>query len=1058
MTRILSLFVVFMLSGALAFSQSRVVTGRITNDKGAGVPNASIKASGSAVGTSTDADGSFSIRVATGTTLNVSSVGFESQTINVGTQSVVGASLKSSNVALQEVVITTALGIQRTKKSTGYAAAKVASAELIQAAPVNLVNGLQGKVSGLNITSLNGGVLEETKITLRGIRSLTGNNSPMLVLDGVPTPLSFLNSINPQDIIDVNILKSQSAAGIYGSDAVNGVMMVTTRRGSKEGKPIITLSNTTQFTSVSFYPKFQNQFGSGGSGSYIPFENWSWGPAYDGSLQPLGSPLKDGTQQTVVYSPNNSRREFFNTGVTSQTDLSFAAKEFFFSVQDAKITGIVPDDKNRRTNFRMNADKTYDKLKIGLNVNYTQQNFNMFDDNAMGNYNAANNVGLNNGLLNLIFNTPAQVPLTSYKNYKNSKFGGYNTYFNHYGINPYNAIDNWRRIGKVDNILTNLDLSYKASQALSFTWRVGAQFRNTNVRNISEGQKVTADNVNTNTLIPGSINESFNRNSRMSSEIFATYTKSIKRFKTTLIAGHYLRETQVKANSVGATNLVVPNILSISNGVGGTSGSNSFSKRRDAAVYGSLGLSYNNWAFVDFVGRNEWTSILGVNDKQGKAGNNSYFYPTLNASFVLSDAIPSLKGNNTLSFLKLRASYSETGNVSGIGVYETETVYNSNSFGFPFNVPGFTAGNAARDPFVAPEFVKGTEYGIEIGLFKNKVNFEFSAYNQNNTKQIIDISVPAATGYTTSTVNAARFINKGYEFDLKLTPLLKLGEFDFNVKTNVSYNNTEIKELFEGVDRLGVGGLQAAGNFGLLNKPAFTWQATDYKRDAAGRVEVDRVTGIPVLDPTTKDFGRTSPLWIVGIVPSISYKNITMTIVGEYRGGHYAYHGIADGMAWTGVSAVTGQNSRERFVFPNSYYVDATGKAITNTNVQVNDVNNFYTSEFRNARSNFITSAASWRIREVSLGYDFPAHLFNGQNIIKGLSVSINARNLALWVPKSNQFNDPDFADPGTSINGGLGTNNTTTGGVASNNAIGFQTSNVNPATRVVGFNITAKF
>jgi TonB-linked SusC/RagA family outer membrane protein len=1057
MTRILSLFVVFMLSGALAFSQSRVVTGRITNDKGAGVPNASVKVSGSSVGTSTDADGTFSIRVATGTTLNVSSVGFESQTINVGIQSTVAASLKSSNVALQEVVITTALGIQRTKKSTGYAAAKIASAELIQAAPVNLVNGLQGKVSGLNVQSLNGGVLEETKINLRGIRSLTGNNSPMLVLDGVPTPLSFLNSINPQDIIDVNILKSQSAAGIYGSDAANGVLIVTTRRGSKEGNPVITLSNTTQFTTVSFYPKFQNQFGSGGSGSYIPFENWSWGPAYDGSLQPLGSPLKNGTQQTVVYSPNNSRREFFNTGVTSQTDLSFAAKEFFFSVQDAKITGIVPSDKNRRTSFRMNADKSYNKFKVGLNLNYTQQNFNMFDDNAMGNYNAANNVGLNGGLQNLIFNTPAQVPLTSYKNYKNSAFGGYNTYFNHYGLNPYNAIDNWRRVGKVDNILTNLDLSYKASQALSFTWRVGAQFRNTNVRNTSQGQAVTAENVNTNTLIPGSVNESFNRNSRMSSEIFATYTKAIKNFKVNLIAGHYLRETQVKANAVGASNLVVPNLFNISNGVGGTTGSNSSSKIRNAAVYGSIGLSYNNWAFVDFVGRNEWTSILSLKDKDGKDGNNAYFYPTLNASFVLSDAIPALKGNSTLSFLKLRGSYSKTGNVGALNAYETATTFGATGFGFPFSVPGFSAGNAARDPFIAPEFVEGNEYGIEIGLFKNKVNIEFSGYNQNNTSQIIDISVPASTGYTTSTVNAASFLNKGYELDLKLTPLVKLGDVHVSVKTNVSYNTSKIKSIYEGLDRIGIGGLVTAGNFGIVGKPAFVWLTSDYVRDAAGRIQVDRVTGVPKVDPTTKEYGRTAPLWIVGLVPSISYKNVTISVVGEYRGGHEVYHGIGNAMAWTGVSAVTGQNSRERFVIPNSYYLDGTGKPVTNTNVQIDDVNNFYTSEYRQANSNFMTSAASWRIREVSLGYELPSQLFTGQNIIKGLSISINARNLFLWVPKSNQYNDPDFGDPGTSV-GGLGTNNTTTGGVASNNSQGFQTSNVNPATRVVGFNITARF
>ncbi len=1042
MTRILSLFVVFMLTGALAFSQSRVVTGKITNDKGVGVPNASVKASNTGIGTSTDADGTFSIRVTNGTTLNVSSVGFESESINVGTQTVVGASLKSSNIALQEVVITTALGIQRTKKSTGYAAAKVASAELIQAAPVNLLNGLQGKVSGLSITSQNSGVFEDTKVTLRGIRSLTGNNTPLLVLDGVPTPFSFLNSINPQDIVDVNVLKGASAAGIYGSDAVNGVFIVTTRRGSRDGVPVITLSNSTQFSTVSFYPKFQNQFGSGGSGGFISFENWSWGPEFDGSMRPLGSPLVDGTQQTVVYSPNNSRKEFFNTGVTAQTDISYSAKEFYFSVQDAKVTGIVPDDKNRRTSFRINADKSYNKFRMGLNLNYAQQNFNVFDDNAMSNYNAANNVGLNGGLQNLIFNTPAQVPITSYKDFQNDRFSKYGTYFNHYGLNPYVAIDNWRRVGKVDNVATNAEFGFKASQSLNFTWRVGGTFVNNNTRNTSKGQIASAETVNTNTPVPAGVTESFSRTSRMTSEIFASYNKAIKKFKLNIVAGHYLREAQSKFNSVGATNLVVPGIFNISNGVGGTSGSNSSFKTRNAAVYGQFGLSYNNWAFVEFIGRNEWTSVLSLTDKDGKLGNNTYFYPTLNASLVISDAIPSLKNNTTLSFLKVRGSISRTGNVGGTGAYELETTFGASSFGFPYTVPGFTAGNLARNPYLKPEFVNGREIGLEVGLFKNKINIELSAYTQNNTDQIINISTSAATGYTGSTVNAAAFDNKGYEIDLKLTPLVKLGDVHINVKTNASYNTSEITKIYEGLDRIGVGGLVTAGNFGLVGKPAFVWLVSDYKRDEAGRVEVDAVTGIPVVDPTTKEFGRTLPLWSVGLTPSVTYKNLTLSVVGEYRGGHFAYHDIGNAMAWTGVSAATGQNSRERFVYPNSYYLDGTGKAVTNTNIQVNDLNNFYTSEFRNARSNFMTSASSWRIREVSLGYEFPKEIFAGQNVIKGLSVSFNARNLFLWVPKSNQFNDPDFAAPSS----------------AGNNSAGFADSQVNPATRTVGFNITAKF
>ena len=823
---------------------------------------------------------------------------------------------------------------------------------------------------------------------------------------------------------------------------MNGVFIVTTKRGGRESNPVITLSNTTQFTSVSFYPKFQNQFGSGGSGSYIPFENWSWGPAYDGSMKPLGSALKDGTEQLVPYSPNNSRREFFNTGVTTQTDLSFGVKEFYLSLQDAKITGIVPDDRNRRTSIRLNTDKTYNKFKVALNLNYIQQNFNVFDDNAMSNYNAANNVGLNGGLQNLIFNTPAQVPITSYKDFKNGKFSQYNTYFNHYGLNPYIALDNWRRQGKIDDLLTNMDLTFKASQSLNFTLRLAGSFKNSNSSSTSKGQVTTTDNVNTNTPIPAGVNESFRRTSRMSSEFFATYTKNVKDLRFNVIAGTYFRENQTRNNAVGATNLVVPGIFNISNGVGGTTGSNSIFKTRNAAIFGSVGVGYKGWANVEFVGRNERTSLLSVKDNKFQ-----YFFPTVNASLVLSDAIPALKNNNFLSFLKLRGSYAETGSIN-VNAYELEATFGANSFGFPYTVPGYTAGNAARDKLLRPEFVIGKELGLEIGLFKNRVNIEVSAYKQNNTDQVIDFGTSSSTGYTTSTTNAAAFENKGIDLDLNLTPLFQLGDFKLNVKTNASYNTSEITSLFPGLDRLPIPG---SNNFGLVGKPAFVILTSDYKRDAAGRVEVDRVTGVPIVDATNKEFGRTLPTWIVGLSPSISYKNITMSVVGEYRTGHYATHGIASDMAWTGVSEATAQNNREKFVYPNSYYLDGSGKPVTNTNVQINDVNNFFTSEYRAVGSNFITSAASWRVREVSLGYEFPATVFANQNFIKGLSIGINARNLFLFVPKSNQFNDPDFVAPTASASG----NN---GGIATSNSAGFSSSQVNPATRVIGFNITARF
>lgn len=1030
MRRFLSLFTMLMLCGVLAFGQGRVVSGKVSDEKGIAISFATITETGTKNVVIADVNGNYTIKMKGNGGLTITATGYNTNTTSASGNDG-SISLVRGEGELQEVVVT-ALGIQRQRKDLGYATAKVSNAELTQSSPVNVANGLQGKVSGLNVTSVNSGVFEDVKINLRGIRSLTGNNNPMLLLDGVQTSLNFLSSINPQDIQDVTILKGASGAAIYGPDARNGVIVVTTKRGGTRVNPVVTLSRTTQFSSISFFPKFQTEFGSGGSGSYIPYENWSWGPAFDGSMIELGSPLANGTQQMVPYKANNSRKEFFNTGVTNQTDVSFGVKDFYLSFQDAKITGIVPDDRNRRTGIRLNSDKTYGKFKAGMSVNYIQQNYNVFDDVAMGNYNAANNVGLNDGLLNLIFNTPAQVPITSYKDFNNNPFATYDTYFNHYGLNPYIALDNWRNAGKTDDLLTNLDLNFKASSALSFTWRIAGSFRNNNSQSTSKGQVPSpANNVNTNTLIPGAITENFSRSSRISSEVFANWNKSVKDFKFNVIAGHYLRESEAKNSNVGASNLVVPQLYNISNGVGGTTGGNSFSKSRLMSVYGLLGISYKGWANMEITGRNDWASVFNLD-------NNSFFYPGVSGSLVLSDAIPSLKEGKYLSYLKLRASWNKTANAD-VAPYSLASTFSGTASGFPYTVPGYTANNAAFDNNLKPEFIESKEVGLEVSFLKNKINFEIAAYTQNNTDQIIPVQISNATGYTSATVNAASFVNEGIEMDLKLTPLVNLGKVRVDFKTNATYGTSEVKSIFPGLDRLFAGGYTTAANYAIVGKPAFVFLASDYKRDDQGRVIVNRVSGLPEVNPNNQEFGRTMPLWIVGLTPSVSYRGLTFSVVGEYRGGHYAYANIGSAMAWTGVSAATAQNHRERFVFPNSVYDDGTGKFVPNTNVMIEDVNNFYTGVYRSVNSNFLISADSWRIRELSLGYDFPANIFAKQNLVKALNVTLNARNLFLWVPKSNEFTDPDFSF--------------TTG-----NTSGVSNSQINPPTRTIGINVTATF
>jgi TonB-linked SusC/RagA family outer membrane protein len=1032
MTRFLSVFMVLMLTGVMALAQNRTVSGTVTDGKGTAVPFASVKIVGAKTGDNADANGFFSIKTTLESgQITVSSSGFEAKTVDFIVGRTTNVDLKRTDINMENVVVTGVLGIQRQAKSLGYATAKVSNKVINQSAPINIANGLQGKVSGLNIATVNNGVFEDVKINLRGVRSLTGNNNPMFLLDGVITPLSYLASINPNDVADVNIIKGTSGAALYGTEARNGVIIVTTKRGTKADKPVITIGRTTQFSSVSLFPKFQNEFGSGFGGNYVEYENWSWGPRYDGKQVPIGSQLKDGSQQYGAYSPRNDRREFFNTGVTNQTDISMSAKEFMLSIQDAKIEGIVPGDVNRRVGIRLNSDKTFGKFKIAVGMNYVHQKYNIFDDAEMANYQAnVLGVGLNSGLMNLIFNTPSHVPLNSYSNL-NEKYSKYENYFNHYGLNPYFALDNWRQDGKIDNLIANTDLVFKATNDLSFTWRLAGNFRNTNAESSGKGYTFDGAAPNTNQNVPGIYSESNSRSSRLSSEFFATWKKKIGNFKLDVIAGNYIRQDDAKTVNASIPNLVVPGIFNLSNVNGNSAASSGISKVRTYSFYGQTGLSYKGWANAEFSLRNDWTSVFAP-------AQRSVLYPGVNVSLVVTDAIPGLQNNKTfLSFLKLRASANRSANIN-FAPYNLNATFSGTSAGFSYDVPGFTANNGQIQQGIKPEVINSKEVGLELGLFKNRVNFEVAAYVQDNTDQILTAGVSAATGYTGLTANAGAFENRGLDLDLKLTPLVNLGDVKFDLGLNATYNNSKITQIFPGLERLAVGGFaNVASNFAIVGQPAFVFLATDYERDPEGRTIVSPTTGLPTVGADLKQFGRTLPLWIAGVTPTISYKNIRFAVVAEYKTGHQVYSRIGNEMAWTGVSEATAQNSREKFIFPNSVYKDASGKFVPNTNVQVGDVEGFFTGVYRNAASNF--SAASWRVREVSLSYALPDNLLSAQKLFKAVTFTVNARNLFLWVPNSNQYTDPDF--------------NFTTG-----NANGVSTSQINPPTRTIGFNINATF
>lgn len=1048
MRKFTSLLTVLMLFSALAFGQNRTITGTVTDEKGDVLPGASVRIKGTRTGVAADNNGQFRILAKTGDILVVSGAGLDATEATVGAGSTIEIKVNRAVLVGTEVVVT-ALGQVRQPKELGYSLAKVRASELTQAKVTNLQNGLTGKVSGLNVATTNNGVFADTRLTLRGIRSLTGNNQPMLVLDGIPVPLGFLNSINPNDIADVSIIKSASGTAIYGPDGVNGAIVVTTKKGSKQ-KPIVTVSHTVQQERVSYMPKFQERFGSGyspdpltGFGTYEPIEQQSWGPEFDGSLVQIGQDGPNGEKYMVPYQYlKNERRNFYDVGTTNQSDVSYSAGDFYVSAQNVAIKGTMPGDKNNRRTITLKADKESGKFRAGFNLRYTQSQYDVTNNNQVVYYG--------------VTSAPGQIPLSRFSQWRTDYFsspdGFYSPYLDNNGKTPYFAKDNYRETGIEDELFGNGELNFAATSWLKFTYRVGVTFSSADARstrgafNYSAFHLTLRDHGSQN--ITAAVTNSNANNRRVTSEIFANMTKKFNKFGLGLLVGQSYRESTFRFLSNGSNNLGNATLLTVQLRKGEPAVNVDNSKTRLERYFGKFSFDYNNWAFLEATGSYDFDSRLvkpGVDLVKGDIG---FFYPGVSTSFLLHEVIPAIKKSKVISYMKLRGAITKTGNVT-INPYGFENTFASSLF-FPYgDVLGFQATATTAADSYKPEFVLNKEVGAELSFLKNRINVEASFYTQDNTDQVINIQLSNTTGYTTAVRNAGSFTNKGMEFDLRLTPLIKIRDVNIDFKVNYTKQSNEITSLIDGVSELGIGNF----NYAIVGQSAYVFKLVDYVRDNEGRVVVDRITGMPSQKTGLSQFGKTAPTDFIGMGLNVTWKGLTFSAVADYRGGNQMVADQLGGfMDDNGISVRSGSNGRRAFVFPNSSYEDPTspGKYIANTNIYTQTYGRlFWNSDLNTAvTSNYLADGAFWKIREIAINYEIPvAKLFGAKfgNVLKGATIGINGRNLFMWVPKSNVWTDPEFQ-------GGNG-NAAFTG-----NATGRSTAFNAPPTRIFGANLALRF
>jgi TonB-linked SusC/RagA family outer membrane protein len=1024
-----------IVSGFTLLAQTKVITGTVTSSvQGEGaIVGVAVTVKGTTAGVVTDVDGKYSLSVPqNAATLLFSYLGMNKQEVDIGGRSVIDIVMTPNMVSLNEAVVT-AMGIVRQEKSLGYSTTQVKAADLVEAQPINVVNGLTAKVSGLQINTVNNGLFAPARITLRGNRSLTGNNQALVIVDG-SIYYNDISTLNPDDIESINILKGASASADYGSDASNGVLVITTKNGVA-GKPVINISSTVQLETVSYMPSMQTQFGCNGGESfpqnfndlsyYIPDENQQFGPQYNGKIVPLGRPIGDGSLLMVPYTAlKREKRKFFNDAITRQNNISYSGgdekSKFFLSAQDVTSNGVMPKDFGSRDVFRAGGSKTYGIFSANYSVTYTHK------------YTNTTNTG---NVYNDVINTPQHVPLTSLWDWQNNKFADPSGYFNDWADSPYMTIGTQRNKTTENDLAGNVQLTLKPLSWLNLSYRAsvnnsGSKFEYIQGTAHYNQHSQTSDSVyysnpdgtalilhhdyikpqatGLSTTL-AQYNTSTYSNFLITSDFLATISKELKKnLLLTATLGQSYIDNHIDYLAVNAGPLFLP-VYNITN-LTGIPGLDQY--RREAkkqGYFGDASLGYKNYAFLHGSYR------VDIDSRLSKANRYIPYYD-IDGSVVLSDIVSAISDSRVLNYLKIRAAHSLTGNASSLGggssniadgAYTTEPTLGP-APGFPFNgLGGYVLNTTIANPNIKPETVTENELGIELGFLQNRISLIADVYQQKLKDGIVFSNTANSTGFTRSLINAASTRTNGFEADIKAT-IIANKEVTWKASINYSHNQSKVLSINGNLQSINIGG----NAYAVVGHPYPVIETNDWLRDPNGHVIVDPVTGNPSIDPNLKIQGNANPTDLIGITTSVSWNRFTLSAVADYRGGNKVFNSIGNNMTFTGISTVTTTTGRQRFVFPNSVVDEGGGKYVTNTNVTTDDAGyNFWGGSYLNVGSNYITSGAFWKLREVVLKYDFPKKWYSSVKIVQEASFSISGRNLLMLRPKTNIWTDPEFND-----------------------------------------------
>ncbi len=1091
-----------------AFAQTKTISGTVTSaDDGAALPGVTVQVKGTTNGTVTDANGKYSLNVGNSAkTLVFSFVGMKSQEIAIDGKTTINVVMASQAVAMNEVVVT-ALGISRAKKSLGYSVQDVKGAALSRVPKDNVLNALAGRVSGVQVTASSGAVGASTRITIRGNSSFRSNNQPLFVVDGVPVSNAtsgasqwggqdFGNAIadiDPQNIKSMTVLKGASAAALYGSRALNGVILITTKQGNAKQKGIgITYDFSIGFSNIYILPDYQNKYGQGYMGSEYwykhGFQNWvisnygfdpgdmtkqytyaeyatggpwgipgftyydgawggvmdgmdeSWGPRLDiglkipqfdspYTLDANGNPVYEATPW--VSQPNNVR-DFFVTGVHQTHHVALTGGNEKAYGRIAYTYDDVTGTVPNTGEIKHNFNVSgHIQLAKKLSADANVTYVNNHSDNLPG-----QGYDVNNVMQSLGSWFGRQVNMQHLKEHWNelNPWGNPYNWNSSYHNNPYWTVYNNTTSRVRNRVFGNVAVKWDILNWMNLNFRAGTDFYQERRKHVEHNQSQDYPN--------GYFWQSKRFNQENNLDLFLNIDKNLsKTIRLTAMVGGNFRQNLYNGTSMTANELGVPNLFDISNAKGVPVASMFTSKHETNSIYAQADLSIKDYLFIGATARNDWSSTL-------PSGEWSYFYPSVNIGWVFTNNFKT--HSKGFTFGKIRASYAIVG--GDASPYSLSNVYLASASNFD-GIVQYSYNRTLADSTLKPERKYSWELGANLKFLSNRLGLDFTYYNSKTKNQIMAIQIPTSSGFGHRWINAGQISNKGIEITFYADIFKKADGFNWRVTLNWAKNNNMVDKLYGDLQSLQIG--SSWNGLSVQARPGEEYgviRGLGYVVDSATGAYVVDDSGLPETTQGNKNLGSVTPDWTGGIANDFSYKGINLHVLIDGRKGGDLFSVTKMFGLYSGLLKQTAQgNIRETGVvagfnaLQQYHFVHEDGSALNTNlddanNTDIVDAQSFY-ENFYGLKQESIIDGSFIKLREISLGYTFPKSILGNQHVVQSLSLSFYVHNVALlYVDKSNDVK----IDPETGYGNG-------------NSGVGFEQYQL-PPSRTMGFKLSVKF